>query len=429
MPDWSARLNELAVAAEVPGAVLGIWQDGATTVTPYGVLNTATGVETTGDSLFQIGSISKPWTGTMIVQLAAEGRLQLDHPVVKLLPEAPIDPRITVRHLLTHTSGIDGDLFTDTGRGDDCLERYVALLADVEQLFEPGTAYSYCNAGFVVLGRLIEVFDGRTWDDSLRARLVEPLGLKHTVTLPEEAILYRAARGHTAEDGSPVKTWQLPRSIGPAGLITASAADLIEFARMHLDDEKYAAMQEPQVPFAGGIGGFVDLGLTWRIYDWDGRRIFGHDGSTISQTAFLRVDPEARLIMCLLTNSGNGTRLFEPLASEVFEHYVGVTHPASPQPVDGPVDGPVDDRNVGRYERAGVRLDVVRRADHLVLTEQATGDRLAFAEEPVHEYDVLPTEPLDGDHFVTRYSPEHPWVPLTFTPTHLFTSGRVTPRR
>ena len=89
----------------------------------------------------------------------------------------------------------------------------------------------------------------------------------------------------------------------------------------------------------------------------------------------------------------------------------------------------MDDRNVGRYERASVRLDVVRRGDRLVLTEQATGDRLAFAEEPVHEYDVLPTEPLDGDHFATRYSPEHPWVPLTFTPTHLFTSGRVTPRR
>ncbi|MER7245117.1 serine hydrolase domain-containing protein [Kribbella sp. NPDC000426] len=425
MPDWSARLNELAVAAEVPGAVLGIWQDGASTITPYGLLNTATGVETTADSLFQIGSISKPWTASMIVQLAAEGRLQLDDPVIKLLPGAPIDPRLTVRHLLTHTSGLDGDLFTDTGRGDDCLERYVALLADVEQLFEPGTAYSYCNAGFVVLGRLIEVLDGRTWDESLRARLVEPLGLTHAVTLPEEAILYRAARGHTAEDGSPVKTWQLPRSIGPAGLVAASAGDLLEFARMHLDDEKYAGMQEPQVPFARGIGGFVDLGLTWRIYDWDGRRLFGHDGSTISQTAFLRVDPETRLIMCLLTNSGNGTRLFEPLASEVFEHYVGVSHPSAPQPADGPVD----DRNVGRYERASVRLDVVRRGDGLLLTEQATGDRLAFAEEPVHEYEMLPTEPLDGDHFVIRYSPEHPWVPLTFTPTHLFTSGRVTPRR
>ena len=82
-----------------------------------------------------------------------------------MLPEAPIDRRTTVRQLLTHTSGIDGDVFTDTGRGDDCVQRYVELLADVDAVFEPGTAYSYCNAGFVLLGRIIEVLDGRTWDE------------------------------------------------------------------------------------------------------------------------------------------------------------------------------------------------------------------------------------------------------------------------
>ncbi|TCC51038.1 class A beta-lactamase-related serine hydrolase [Kribbella capetownensis] len=425
MPDWSARLSELAVAAKVPGAVLGIWQDGETTIAPYGVLNASTGVETTEDAVFQLGSVTKPWTATMIVQLAAEGRLDLDDAVVKLLPEASIDPRITVCHLLTHTSGIDGDVFTDTGRGDECLERYVALLADVEQLFEPGTAYSYCNAGFVLLGRLIEVLDGGTWDESLRKRLVEPLGLTRTVTLPEEAILHRAALGHLGTDGSPVKTWQLPRSIGPAGGVTASAGDLLEFARMHLTDERYRSMQEPQVPYAGGIGGFSNLGLAWRIYDWQGRGLFGHDGTTISQVAFLRIDPEARLIMCLLTNSGNGTALFEPLATEVFRHFTGVGHPASPQPADGPVD----DRHVGRYERATVQLDVVRRDEALVMEFRATGDRLSFAEQPVQEYELRPTEPADGDHFVAREAPDHPWVPVTFTPSHVFASGRVTPKR
>ncbi|GAB2661623.1 serine hydrolase domain-containing protein [Kribbella swartbergensis] len=425
MPDWSARLSELAEAAKVPGAVLGIWSDGETTIAPYGVLNASTGVETTADSLFQIGSVSKPWTATMIVQLAAEGRLGLDDKVVKLLPGAPIDDRVTVRHLLTHTSGIDGDVFTDTGRGDDCLEKYVALLGDVDSLFEPGTAYSYCNAGFVLLGRIIEVLDGRTWDESLKARLVEPLGLARTVTLPEEALLHRAALGHLLTDGSPVKTWQLPRSIGPAGLVTQSAGDLLEFAILHLTDDRYAAMQEPQVQDVGGVGGFRELGLTWRIYDWGGRKIFGHDGMTISQLAFLRIDPEARLVMCLLTNSGNGTTLFEPLATEVFTHYVGVAHPEPPQPVDLPID----DRHVGRYERAGVRLDVVRREDRLVMNYQATGDRRAFSEELVHEYELRPALPAGGDHFVTRESPTHPWVPVTFAPTHVFTSGRVTPRR
>ncbi|WP_328321762.1 beta-lactamase family protein [Kribbella sp. NBC_00382] len=422
MPDWNSRLEELAAGTAVPGAVLGILADGEQTIAPYGVLNRATGVEVTADSLFQVGSITKTWTATLIAQLVAEGKLSLDDPVVKLLPEAPIDARITVRHLLTHQSGIDGDLFTDTGRGDDCLERYVALLADVEQLFEPGTAYSYCNSGFVLLGRLIEVLDNCTWDESLTKRLVEPLGLTQTTTLPEQAILHRNALGHTA-DGVPVKTWNLPRSIGPAGLITQSAADLLTFAQLHLD--QYSEMRQPQVAVPGATGGFEAVGQAWRLYDWSGRKLFGHDGTTVGQLAFLRIDPEARLAVCLLTNSANAPALFDQLASEVFTHYVGAAVPLPPEPIDGISAG---EEHVGVYERASVRMEVVCRDDRLSLRYQATGDRLAFAEEPVVEYDLYPTIPADGNHFVARSAPDQPWTTVTFTPTYLFNSGRVTPR-
>ena len=97
-------------------------------------LNKDTGVEATTDSVFQIGSITKVWTATVAMQLVDEGLLDLDAPVADVLPELRLaDPdvakRVTMRHLLTHTSGIDGDVFTDTGRGDDCLEKYVAQLA------------------------------------------------------------------------------------------------------------------------------------------------------------------------------------------------------------------------------------------------------------------------------------------------------------
>ena len=133
---------------------------------------------------------------------------------------------MTVLHLLTHTSGIDGDIFTDTGRGDECVERYVGLLAEVPWVFAPGAAYSYCNGGYVLLGRIIEVIDGQSWDESLRARLTGPLAATQTVTLPEEAILHRAAVGHHRY-GAPVHVWGLPRSIGRAGLITATPGDLL----------------------------------------------------------------------------------------------------------------------------------------------------------------------------------------------------------
>ena len=96
-----------------------------------GLLNKETGVEATPDSVFQIGSMTKVWTATVVMQLVDEGKLDLDAPISRRAARAearrtPTSPRrVTMRHLLTHTSGIDGDVFTDTGRGDDCLEKYV----------------------------------------------------------------------------------------------------------------------------------------------------------------------------------------------------------------------------------------------------------------------------------------------------------------
>src|SRR5947208_3915260 len=137
----------------------------------------------------------------MIMQLVDEGQLSLDATVAGVLPGArlgtgDVGGQVTVRHLLTHTSGIDGDVFTDTGRGDDCLERYVDLLAQVPSVFTPGATYSYCNSGYVLLGRIIEVIDGQSWDESLRERLLGPLAATPTGTLPEQATLRRPGVAH-----------------------------------------------------------------------------------------------------------------------------------------------------------------------------------------------------------------------------------------
>src|SRR6185437_4371291 len=205
----------------------------------YGLLNADAGVEATTDSVWQIGSVSKVWTATLAMQLVDDGLLDLDSPVADYLPEleladADVAKTVTMRHLLTHTSGIDGDVFTDTGRGDECLERYVALLAGVKQNHPLGATWSYCNSGFSLAGRVIEKITAGTWDAALRQRIFTPLGLARTVTLPEEALLHRAAVGHVGDDNDRAPAWVLPRSAGPAGLINSSAADVLAFARMHL---------------------------------------------------------------------------------------------------------------------------------------------------------------------------------------------------
>lgn len=446
--NWTARLGEWARQARVPGAVLGIWADGQEVLAAYGVLNTATRVRVGTGSLFQVGSITKLWTATMIMQLIEEGLLSLDTTVAQALPgqrlgAADVADQVTVTHLLTHTSGIDGDIFTDTGRGDDCVERYVGLLDRASSAFPPGGGYSYCNSGWVLLGRIIEVLDRRSWDDSLRERLCEPLELARTVTLPEEAILHRTAVGHR-RGGARVRVWGLPRSVGPAGLITTAPHDLLMFARLHLDggltpDGKrllggasVADMHQPRtaIPDFGLPGGAIGLG--WRVDQWDGRAIIGHDGDTVGQSAYLRIDPQTRVAACLLTNSGQSGSLYRSVFTEVFGDLAGVSMPASPQPTAQDAGNPDLVRLTGRYERTSRRLDVSARDGRLHVILTPTGELATLTDSAPMELSVCPAD-ASGLNFVCRSHDDQPWSPLTFgwlpdgTP-YLFLGGRVTPR-
>ena len=118
--------------------------NGEVFATAHGLLSKATGVEATSEAVFQIGSITKLWTTSLAMQLVDEGKLGLDEPVRAYLPEFRLadehaSAAITIRQLMTHTAGFGGDVFTDTGYGDDCVEKYVTSLTGQDQLFPPGS--------------------------------------------------------------------------------------------------------------------------------------------------------------------------------------------------------------------------------------------------------------------------------------------------
>ncbi|HEV2592699.1 MAG TPA: serine hydrolase [Gaiellaceae bacterium] len=451
---WQRRLDELAKRHNVPGAALGILRtqpggEDDLVELATGVLNIETGVEATPDSVFQIGSMTKVWTATLVMQLVDEGALDLDKPVIDVMPELELhDPEVaktvTMRHLLSHTSGIDGDVFTDTGRGDDCLEKYAAQLTDAAQSHPLGATWSYCNSGFSLAGRVIEKLTGGTWDAAIQQRLVAPLGLTHTGTLPEEALLHRAAVGHVGEPGEPQKrapAWGLPRSAGPAGLISQTVRDVLGFARMHLhggvapdgtrvlSEESAAAMQEWQadVPDRYILGD--SWGIGWIRFDWNGHRLVGHDGNTIGQAAFLRVLPEQGLAVTLLTNGGNTRDLYEDLYREVFTELAGIE---MQQPLQPPAESPDVDiaPHVGRYERAGVSLDVFERDGAPILRTEITGPLRALVPEPVTEY---PMTAIADNLFAVRQPGTQTWVPITFYELstgepYMHFGARATPR-
>ncbi|MEV8562310.1 serine hydrolase domain-containing protein [Streptomyces sp. NPDC051917] len=449
------RLQELAREYRVPGACLAVHAGGRTTLAAAGVLNRGTGVQTTTDSLFQIGSITKTLTTTLVMQLVDEGLLDLDEPVVKVLPEFKVaDPdvtaSVTMRHLLTHTSGIQGDVFTDVGRGDDVLERFIARLADLGQSHPIGATQSYCNTGFAVAGRVIEVLTGQLWDTALRERLLAPLGMDYTFTLPEDVLRFRAAMGHLpVPDGEvddwprPAPRWGVPRSAGPAGIVVATAEDLVAFARMHLADGTAAdgtrvlsatsarMMREPQVAVPDRWTIADHWGLGWFLPTWEGRTLYGHDGGTIGQSAFLRILPDRDVVIVLLANGGRTRELFRAVANEVLPESAGLRVPGPPQPPAEPI--PVDLAGwYGSYERHGVHMDLTPCEDgtpHLTVT---LNEGLAGLEESPHRMPLTAVDP-DAGLFVTREQDFAAWTPvvlytLSDSSRYIHFGGRATPK-
>ncbi|MEP9361325.1 serine hydrolase [Nocardioides sp. CN2-186] len=449
---WQRRLEVLARKHHVPGAQLGILDGDDIADAAYGVLNKRTGQPATTDSVFQIGSISKVWTATVVMQLIDEGRIALDTPVVEVLPELQLsDPdvtkQVTIWHLLTHTSGIDGDVFTDTGRGDDALEKYTALLADVAQNHPLGATWSYCNSGWSLLGRVIEVLTDLTWDQAMTERLFKPLGLTHTVTLAEEAILFAAAVGHVDADGEQVPTpvWDLPRSVGPAGLIKATVRDVLAFARMHLSDglatdgtrvlsaESTALMTTHQADLPDKFILGDSWGLGWIRFDWNGTRLIGHDGNTLGQAGFLRILPgtadHGGVAVALLANGGNTRDLYEDLYREIYAEVAGVEMSTPFAPPAEPVEVDVTPY-VGTYERASVRMEVFVGDDGPRLRTTVMGPIAEMVPDPVDEYDLVPVGPA---LFALKPPGADTWAPVTFyeLPTgerYVHFGVRATPR-
>lgn len=243
LDQWQAKLDRLRQTHHVPGATLAVLTGGKIHELASGILHTGTGVEATTDSVFQLGSLAKTYTATLVMQLVDAGKLDLDAPVREVLADFTVADEeasrtITPRQLLSHTSGLTCDFTFDSGRGDDCLKLYVDAAKGVALDCPSGSACSYSSLGFNVLGRMIEVITGTTWDQALKDLLLAPLGVTHTMTLPEEALSFRAAMGHLGEygeDPAPAPAWDMmPRSAGPYGRVIASAGDVARLAQLHL---------------------------------------------------------------------------------------------------------------------------------------------------------------------------------------------------
>jgi CubicO group peptidase (beta-lactamase class C family) len=426
------QLPELARRYDTPGVVVGVLAHDEVIDAAAGLLSLATGVEATPDSVFQIGSTTKLWTASLVMQLVDEGLLDLDEPIRRHLPGFRIADEsaaavITARQLLSHTAGFEGDIFTDTGKGDDCLEKYVDTLGDTPQVFAPGERFSYNNAGYCVLGRLVEVLRGKPYDDCLRERLFAPLGLTHAANGPYEAILFRAAVGHIRPtpdaDPVPAPVWAMARSNAPAGsMLAMRPRDLLAFARMHMEGgtapdgtvvvsaEAIERMYTPAVklPPLKLLGDAWGLGP--ELYHTPDGVLAGHDGNTIGQACFLRFSSEHGVAVAIMANGGDTFALFRDISGHVFGELAGMTvaplpePPATPQTIDA-------GRYVGTYSTQVLDMVVSQDDDGRIWLDQIPmGIFIELGGQPEHNELVH----YEGDSLIPVTADRGMYIPHAF---------------
>ena len=353
---FEAVLSAAEAAAEefqVPGFSVGVLADGEEHVAARGITSVDNPLPVEPGTLFQIGSITKTFGATAAWRLVQEGVLDLDAPVRSYLPELrladeDVARRVTARHLLTHTGGWVGDWFDDLGWGDDALAQTVAQLERLPQLTPLGTLFSYNNAGFYVLGRVLEVVTGTTAEEAIAARVTRPFGLERTFSFPWEVMTERFVAGHVAGPAGPAvgRPWPVPRNAAAVGAIVSCVPDLLRYARTHMEDVSLAPMREPIVET-----GIDDerMGLAWFLRDRGGMAFAGHGGATLGQIAELALAPEKGLAVAVLTNHQLGGAVTLRALSTALEQFLGIETP-EPEPIGLGADAL--ELLAGRYEAA-----------------------------------------------------------------------------
>lgn len=320
-------VQEQMDASRIPGAALAI-VDADQVTHERGFGTTADDQSVTPETLFGIGSAGKSITALATMQLVESGDIELDAPVQDYIPwfrlaDQEMSAQLTVRHLLTMTSGIPatagGEAFRSTEAQSP--EEAIRALSDAEFASRPGETFEYVNANFVILGHLIEVASGESYGDYVERNIFDPLEMDNTYTDLAEAELAGLPDGHRYWFGVPVGyTMQELPALVPAGYIVSTTSDLSNFLQMYLNDGTFngtriLSAEGIDTMLSGvtqaGLGPWADGATAEYAMGWyvggpwgDGDTIF-HPGSAPNFTSMLMLDRERGLGVATVMNSAS----------------------------------------------------------------------------------------------------------------------------
>jgi CubicO group peptidase (beta-lactamase class C family) len=372
----SEFVEATATEFAIPGVAVGVWADGRETYACHGVTSLDNPLPVDPDTLFLLGSLTKTYTATTLLRLVAHGRVELEAPVRRYVPELRLKnehaaAQITVLQLLNHTAGLDFGFIDDFGEGDDALASYVARMAELELIAPPGERASYSQAGYNLVGRLIEKVTGLTFERAVASLVLEPLGLQHSFFARDDIMTRRFSVGHNRDqDGtlSIARLWRRSRGDNPGGGLVSSVVDQLGWARFHLGDghaqggervlpaELLGRMQQPTAALRASTLGDA-IGIGWFLRDLDGVGTVGHGGSANGQFAVLLTVPERGFAVVALSNAGpdDGLAFNQVVVRRALQTYLGVID-RDPEPL--PYDRARAREVVGSYENEVMMLTI-----------------------------------------------------------------------
>ena len=337
--DYDAAASQFHTYGLFDGAVLVADHGEVVFEKGYGEADRAWHVPNAPDTRFRIGSVTKQFTAALILQLVEEGKMRLDAPISAYLPDYPAEPgrRITVRHLLTHTSGLPNytslpGFMQDRARNPYTPAELIGLFSGLPLEFEPGSQFRYSNSGYIVLGALVEAVTGRPYDEVLQERLLTPLGLADTGYEHNADVIERMAHGYTRFGNRYANAPYLDTSVPyAAGMLYATVRDLFRWtAALHAGKpfRNAATLDTMLTPLHAGYA--LGIGVGKMAVGEDSVRVVQHSGGINGFSAQLMYFPEGARTVVVLDNTGSNS-------GGVAEALAYVLHGAEAPPVRQPI--------------------------------------------------------------------------------------------
>jgi CubicO group peptidase (beta-lactamase class C family) len=391
-PDRTMRQLERIVHDRVDsgrsaGIVAGmVFPDGSTRVVAYG--DAGGGRRLDRRSVFEIGSITKTFTGTLLADMAQRGEVGLTDPVARLLPPEVTVPsrggrQITLLDLATQTSGLPrlptNLAITDPGNpyADYTVDELYAFLGGYTLTRDPGSQFEYSNLGVGLLGHALALRAHESYEELVRERVLAPLDMTSSAITLTPHMARHFASGHNA-DGAIVPPWDLPTLAG-AGALRSSITDMLAYASANLDDEGgplQQAMAAARAP-RETIDAQTQIGLNWFTLRTGDHDIVWHDGGTGGFSSFIGLDEARETAIVVLSNSSTLEGVGD-IGLHMLDERLPLAPPSPHREISLP--GRVLERYVGVYDFAGVKVTITRSPQGLIAEIPGQGPARLYPE-------------------------------------------------